>query len=793
MRSSVALAAVVLSGLLTGSASASTWVSSGPGPAQISSVGFDATQPGVVYVGSRGGGVLRSTDSGLTWARTAPTGDDRIAGISARGGRVIVSRTSDTSGGAGGILRSFDGGATWEAAGPAQGIANPLVDAVAIDPATPDTVLLATNGGLFRSTNAGASWNPVSVPTGTQIHDVLFDPAVPGRVFVASTSGVAVSSDHGASFSLYNQGLGSIQDAHLALDGGTLYAGGFGQLIRTPTAGAAAWADATNGLGLLSTDFVFGLSVTGTRLLAIKNETPFGTDTSFISWSGLIGPGFAVSRFEADPTKTTRVMAAGDGLARSLDSGTTWDRVDAGITGLGVTSVTALASRSTLLATPTGVVRSDDLGATFSRSSAGLSGEIGGRPAVDPSDPSRIFAFAGNALFASTDGGRNWSPGSYGTTNTDGIIAVAPSDGQRLYAAGFNGAVGFVRRSINGGQSWSDANSNGTGGAAFNFARGLAIDKVDAQMAYLSTTDGMRITSDGGDHWATVAGLPTDTRAVTADAATPGMAYVIADDKVWRTTDRGTSWAATTVLPNGVPSDVLVDPRSPATLYVATDVGVFRSPDSGATWTAFSDGLPNHHVRTLAIDRDHAALYAATDAGLAVASLVPPATVTPTPPATPIAAKPKPKPFKATSAYRFPSSRRCLKRPPKLTLTYLRPKGVTVDRFEARIGKKRLLNRTGAKARKSVTLKKLPAKKFTLSIRVTPRGGATASAKKTYRVCAKKRVKTAATRLKHYARGIWPARAGSISTDSTTPPPAYVFPPKLTLLPVAQGLWYLRL
>ena len=601
MRSSLALALVLVSGLLTGttSASASTWVSSGPSPAQISAVGFDATQPGVVYVGTAGGGVLRSSDGGVTWARTAPTGDDRIAGIDARGGRVVVSRAGGSFSGVGGILRSFDNGGTWAAAGTSQGIANTDVAGVAIDPATPDTVLLGTNGGLFRSTNAGASWNPVSVPTGTQIYDVLFDPAVPGRVFVSSNSGVAVSADHGASFSLYNQGLGSIQDADLALDGGTLYAVGFGAAVRTPTAGAAAWTDASNGLSLGS-DFAYGLAVSGARLLAIKSGTLFSTGTSSISWSGLTGPGFAVSRFVADPTQTTRVMAAGDGLARSLDSGATWDRVDATITGLGVTSVTALASRSALLATPTGLQRSDDLGATFTRSSAGLTGEIYGRPAADPSDPSRVFAFASGALFGSTDGGRNWSPRAYGNNNYDGIIAVAPSDGQRLYAAGFGGAIGFVRRSINGGQSWSDANSNGADGAAFNFARGLAVDQADARIAYLSTTAGMRITSDGGDHWAAVSGLPSgDTGTVAADPTAPGIAYVIAADKIWRTTDHGASWAATSVLPSGVPLDVLIDPRNAATLYAATDVGVFRSQDSGASWTAFSDGLLYYYLKVI--------------------------------------------------------------------------------------------------------------------------------------------------------------------------------------------------
>jgi photosystem II stability/assembly factor-like uncharacterized protein len=98
-------------------ASAATWVSSGPGPAQVSAVGLDPTQPGVVYVGTRGGDVLRSTDAGATWQPTGATGDHPIAGIAVRGQVVLVSSAGPTFSGVGGILRSFDGGASWSGAG----------------------------------------------------------------------------------------------------------------------------------------------------------------------------------------------------------------------------------------------------------------------------------------------------------------------------------------------------------------------------------------------------------------------------------------------------------------------------------------------------------------------------------------------------------------------------------------------------------------------------------------------------------------------------------------------------
>ena len=104
-------------------------------------------------------------------------------------------------------------------------------------------------------------------------------------------------------------------------------------------------------------------------------------------------------------------------------------------------------------------------------------------------------------------------------------------------------------------------------------------------------------------------------------------------------------------------------------------------------------------------------------------------------PASPPAPAPAAPAFTVARAFTLPSARRCLRRPARLTLTARRPSGVTVNRVEVRIAGKRLVLRTGAAARKSIKLRKLPAKTFTLTIKVTPRGGKTVTTKRTYTVC----------------------------------------------------------
>src|SRR5207237_22260 len=68
------------------------------------------------------------------------------------------------------------------------------------DPLQPDTVYAGTTEGLWRTTDAGASWKRIT-PANVIVNDVLMDPQRPGRVLVATDrGGVLASSDGGATF-----------------------------------------------------------------------------------------------------------------------------------------------------------------------------------------------------------------------------------------------------------------------------------------------------------------------------------------------------------------------------------------------------------------------------------------------------------------------------------------------------------------------------------------------------------------------------------------------------------------
>src|SRR5262245_37125555 len=82
----------------------------------------------------------------------------------------------------GGVFVSTNAGASWSATG--WGPTN--VYAVAVDPSTPDTVFASGYDRIWRSRDGGAHWTLVLTQlSGSIVHDVAVDPAAPNVVYAA--------------------------------------------------------------------------------------------------------------------------------------------------------------------------------------------------------------------------------------------------------------------------------------------------------------------------------------------------------------------------------------------------------------------------------------------------------------------------------------------------------------------------------------------------------------------------------------------------------------------------------
>ena len=88
------------------------------------------------------------------------------------------------------------GANVWTSYGPPGGD----VAILAIDPITPSTLYAGTDDGVFKSTNAGATWVATGLTT-TFVFAVAIDPSTPSNLYAgAGGGGVLTSTDAGATW-----------------------------------------------------------------------------------------------------------------------------------------------------------------------------------------------------------------------------------------------------------------------------------------------------------------------------------------------------------------------------------------------------------------------------------------------------------------------------------------------------------------------------------------------------------------------------------------------------------------
>ena len=555
----------------------------------------------------------------------------------------------------------------WTSLGPDRG----SVTTLAFDPQSPNTLYAATDAGVIKSTDGGASWSepkPV-LSAWVSVSSLTIDRQDPTVLYAATGRGVFKSMDGGESWSDVSSGLPTlIYVSSLAIDPhnpSTLYAATDAGLFKT-TDGGASWSGVNSGLPDI-----------GIRALAIDPQNP---STLYVT------PGIREYYYE--------LRDRGRGLFKSTDGGASWNAANSGLpTDSGNAYVCALAvdpqNPGTLYAgTPAaGVYKTTDGGASWI--ATGLLTQDGCATvlAVDPQHPGTVFAGVtsyeragqwdvSGELFKSTDGGGRWSsvvifpPGDVLRASIISILAIDPQNPGTVYvrtvgyasdglfkttdgaaswitvpasirAASVNGVRGAtvntlavdpqapgalyvgiwgdrLFKSADWGASWSAVNSGlPDGGVTF-----VAIDPQDATVLYATTGRGVFRSKNGGSSWSAVnSGLPDGgVTFVAIDPQNPSTVYALAG-RVFKSTDSGSSWSATTpvtlLTPAGVRSEIpvfslAIDPQNTSTLYAGGYSGVFKSADGGKSWSAASSGFPLGYVGSLVIDSHNAStLYAA--------------------------------------------------------------------------------------------------------------------------------------------------------------------------------------
>ncbi|MGH1365445.1 MAG: FlgD immunoglobulin-like domain containing protein [Calditrichia bacterium] len=623
-----------------------------PGIGRVNCSAVDPQNPNKLYVGAPSGGFWRSTDGGQNWETT--TDNLPVLGVTAiaidpANTDVIYIGTGDGDAGdtySIGVLRSTDGGTTWQTTGLNWNISQTRrISKILIDPSNTDVLIAATNNGVHKSTDAGASWTQRA---SGNLKDIEFKPGDPSIVYAAGTSFLR-STNGGDSFSTITQGTPpSFNVIRLAIavtsanpDYVYLLAGNnsasFLGVFRSEDSGASFTQRS-------STPNILGYA-------------PDGSTGGGQAWYDLA---LAVS-----PSNPDELYSGGVNIWKSLDGGTTWTinaywfypeqsiaYVHADIHSLDFHET--LGGAALYAGSDGGLWSTNDNGTSWTERSRGVQTSQFYRFSNSPVD-------AGLIIGGTQDNGTNMLKSGSWThvLGADGMEAVTDySNADIMYGATQNGGI---NRSFDGGETFSDATSGINEGGAWvtpyvidpedpevlysgyrrvwkTENRGsswspisqpfgsnltiLAIAPSSSQTIYAGYTSSLSVTQDGGANWTNItSGLPAGAAALTYVAVSN-----VNPDKVWATfsgfsngnkvfesTDAGASWTnISRNLPNIPVNCVVQQQNANDALYVGTDNGIYyRRPGTG-DWEAYNTNLPNVIVQELEIHYASQKLRAAT-------------------------------------------------------------------------------------------------------------------------------------------------------------------------------------
>ena len=145
---------------------------------RVATIRTDPTNPATVYIGAIGGGIWKTDDITVTtplWTPLTDTLGTMFIGsfdVDPTDSNVIHAGLGDFwEGNAGGVMvTTRDGGKTWGPPVALNGTLGPLAihanntRTVRIDPNDHDNILVASDIGLFRSTDGGQTYQPIDLP-----------------------------------------------------------------------------------------------------------------------------------------------------------------------------------------------------------------------------------------------------------------------------------------------------------------------------------------------------------------------------------------------------------------------------------------------------------------------------------------------------------------------------------------------------------------------------------------------------------------------------------------------------
>jgi photosystem II stability/assembly factor-like uncharacterized protein len=497
----------------------------------------------------------------------------------------------------------------WTAMGPAPIVngqspgsqpASGRIAAIAADPTDPNTIYLAAaGGGVWKTTDAGADWTPLTDDQATPFMGALaVAPSDPNVIYAGTGEatnsvlsfygrGVLKSADAGKTWTLLGN---DVFDRHT-----------ISQIAISPkdpdTVYVAVADGGVNGIG-------------GNR--GIWKSTDGGN--TWTNTTAGISTAFAFSDIEIDPADPQTLYAAigsfrgsaFNGVYKTTDGGDTWSvagNFPMGISDGRITVAIAPEDSQILYASISGsgqggtslghlvaMMQSTDGGADWTALAnppdLGGNGWYGLPLAVDPVNINTIYASGGGSrIVESTNGGLSWF------SIDTGFDGRGPHVDHHAFAFDANGQLldgndGGIWR-LDGTIHWTDLNTN----LQLTQYIGIALDPTNANIAYGGSQDNGTSKFNDSLAWRLI--QAGDGGFVRVDPSFPNTVYhELNGISIERSDNGGLSWrSATAGIGSGDPHDFYVpfvmDPANPARLVLGTN-RVYETINRADRWNPIS-------------------------------------------------------------------------------------------------------------------------------------------------------------------------------------------------------------
>ena len=606
---------------------------------RITDIEIPNDQAETYYVGTASGGVFKTTDGGSNWL---PIFDDQEIlsigdiEISENNTETIWVGTGEVNAGGGslaydgnGVFKSTNAGITWQSKGlPNVGSISKIV----IDPDNDDAVFVSamgplfrndTNRGVYKSVDGGDTWEQkLFVSDSTGIIDMAIHPTNGDIIYAASWERIRRPQ--------YRHYGGETSRLYRSLDGGD------------------TWIEMTNGLPSLPSEkgrisiaisqsnpeVLFSRYADATGNIQGVYKTVDGGDVwTEVNGSGLQNVGFHwwFRGVVIDPDDENIIYNVDFNVQKSTDGGANWSPAFPGAhVDQHALAFNRMVPGAVILGNDGGVYYSADDGASYLKD-VSLPITQFYRVHVDAQNDAKVYGGAqdNNTIRTTTGSVDDWSA-IYGGDGFQSL--VDPTNTAVIYALSQRGNLG---KSINNGANFSGATNGISGSDRKNWDTPIVMDPFDSQILYYGANRLYKTTNAAGNWTAISPDLTNGSGggnltfgtiiSISVSPIDTSTIYVGTDDgNVWITNNGGGNWTNVSAsLPNRWVTKVLASRSDLNTVYVTfsgyrygEDNGhVYKSDDNGSNWTDISSGLPDIPVNDI-LEDVYGNLFLGTDIGV---------------------------------------------------------------------------------------------------------------------------------------------------------------------------------